>query len=192
MSLSFHGYIDRISKCLRTALVTNKNGDNIDFDDAINWCVNSTRQTTDDGNKIIFIGNGGSAGISSHLAIDYSKNGNMRSLAFNDGPALTCIGNDLGYEYVFSKQLELHAKPNDMLVAISSSGESENILNAVKIAQSKNCKILTFSGFKETNLLRDMGDMNFYVNSNEYGFVEISHLTLGHCILDTAMGLFKV
>ena len=87
------------------------------------------------GNKIIFIGNGGSAGIASHLAIDFSKNGGLRALAFNDPSALTCLGNDLGYENVFAKQLEFHARPGDLLIAISSSGTSPNILSAVKEAR---------------------------------------------------------
>ena len=89
----------------------------------------------DAGSKIIFVGNGGSAGIASHLAIDFSKNGGLRALAFNDPAALTCLGNDLGYENVFAKQLDFHARPGDLLIAISSSGRSPNILGAVKMAR---------------------------------------------------------
>src|SRR5262245_65309265 len=80
------------------------------------------------GNTIMFIGNGGSAGIASHLAIDFAKNGGLRALALNDAAALTCLGNDLGYEAVFAKQLDFHARPGDMLIAISSSGMSANII----------------------------------------------------------------
>ena len=72
----------------------------------------------------MFVGNGGSAGIASHLAIDFSKNGGLRSLAFNDASALTCLGNDLGYENVFAKQIDFHARAGDLLIAISSSGRS--------------------------------------------------------------------
>jgi D-sedoheptulose 7-phosphate isomerase len=115
------------------------------------------------GNKIIFVGNGGSAGIASHLAIDFSKNGGLRSLAFNDASALTCLGNDLGYENVFAKQLDFHARPGDLLIAISSSGRSPNILNAVKAARAHDCKVVTFSGFTEENDLRKTGDVNFYI-----------------------------
>jgi D-sedoheptulose 7-phosphate isomerase len=146
------------------------------------------RETHNRGNKLMFIGNGGSAGICSHMAIDYSKNGGMRSLAFNDGAALTCLGNDYGYENVFSKQIELHARANDMLIAISSSGQSENILRAVHTARKMNCYILTLSGFKASNPLRTLGDINLYVDSSEYGFVEITHLSLCHAILDLEQG----
>jgi D-sedoheptulose 7-phosphate isomerase len=136
----------------------------------------------------MFVGNGGSAGIASHLAIDFSKNGGLRSLAFNDSSALTCLGNDLGYENVFAKQLEFHARPGDLLIAISSSGRSPNILAAVKTARARNCKVVTFSGFTEENDLRKTGDINFFVRSREYGFVEVSHLALCHAVLDIDMG----
>ena len=88
----------------------------------------------------MFIGNGGSAGIASHLAIDFSKNGGLRALAFNDPSALTCLGNDLGYENVFAKQIELHGRAGDLLIAISSSGRSPNILNAVEAARCRDCQ----------------------------------------------------
>ena len=150
----------------------------------------AAHQSHDAGNKIIFIGNGGSAGIASHLAIDFSKNGGLRALAFNDPSALTCLGNDLGYENVFAKQLEFHARPGDVLVAISSSGKSPNILGAVKMARTRDCRVVTYSGFSETNDLRKTGDVNFYVRGQdmEYGFVEVAHLALCHAVLDIDMG----
>src|SRR6516164_7294600 len=99
-------------------------------------------------------------------------------------PALTCLGNDLGYENVFAKQLDLHARPGDFLIAISSSGRSPNILGAVKAARAQDCRIVTFSGFAAENELRRTGDLNFYVRSHEYGFVELAHLALCHAVLD--------
>src|SRR5580692_9341275 len=152
--------------------------------DGCEWMRNSAHEAHRAGNKIMFIGNGGSAGIASHLAIDFSKNGGLRSLAFNDPAALTCLGNDLGYENVFAKQIDLHARPGDLLMAISSSGKSPNILKAVDVAREKGCAVYTFSGFSPDNPLRTFGDLNFYVNSGEYGFVEITHLALCHSLLD--------
>src|SRR6185295_3206162 len=110
-----------------------------------------------------FVGNGGSAGICSHLAIDFSKNGGLRSLAFNDPSALTCLGNDLGYENVFAKQIDFHGRPGDLLIAISSSGRSPNILSAVAKARERECSVVTLSGFGDDNGLRRTGDVNFYV-----------------------------
>ena len=160
----------------------------LSLDDAIGRFVALAQGVHESGNKVMFIGNGGSAGTASHMAIDYSKNGNIRSQAFNDSSALTCLGNDLGYENVFAKQIELHARSGDLLVAISSSGNSENILNGVERAREAGCKVITLSGFGEDNKLRGLGDTNFYVPSQEYGFVEITHLALCHAVVDFAMG----
>jgi D-sedoheptulose 7-phosphate isomerase len=136
--------------------------------------------------KVIFIGNGGSAAIASHQSVDYWKNGGMRAIAFNDTSLLTCIGNDYGYPYVFEKPVEMFADSGDVLIAISSSGKSENILNGAKMARTVGCSVITMSGFKPDNPLRSLGDVNFYVPAptGAYGFVEIAHLTLCHCIVD--------
>jgi D-sedoheptulose 7-phosphate isomerase len=138
-------------------------------------------------NKIMFVGNGGSASIASHMAIDFSKNGGLRALAFNDSAALTCLGNDLGYDSVFEEQIALQARRGDVLMAISSSGRSANILRAVKAASVVGCDVITYSGFTEDNPLRQMGKINFYLSSSEYGFVEVGHLTLMHGLLDLVM-----
>ena len=138
--------------------------------------------------KIMFIGNGGSAAVASHMAADYGKNGGFRATAFNDGAALTCIGNDLGYENVFRKQIEMLAYPKDLLVAISSSGSSANIVAGVDAARRIGCRVITLSGFEPDNQVRRMGDVNFYVQNSEYGFVEISHLAICHAVLDVSMG----
>ena len=120
----------------------------------------------------------------------FPRTAGLRALAFNDPSALTCLGNDLGYENVFAKQLEFHARPGDLLIAISSSGMSPNILGAVKEARARGCKVVTYSGFSESNALRRTGDVNFYVRGQdkEYGFVEVAHLALCHAVLDIDMG----
>jgi len=134
--------------------------------------------------KLMFIGNGGSASIASHQAVDFWKNGSVRALTFNDMSLLTCLSNDCGYEHVFGEPIKRFADRGDILISISSSGRSANILNGVKAARGKGCKIITLSGFNKGNPLRKLGDINFYVPSKEYGIVEITHLALCHCILD--------
>jgi D-sedoheptulose 7-phosphate isomerase len=181
-------YFATLGDVLRGAEVTDRAAKSIALAEGCEWVRNAAHDAHSAGNKIIFVGNGGSAGIASHLAIDFSKNGGLRSLAFNDASALTCLGNDLGYENVFAKQLDFHARPGDLLIAISSSGKSPNILNAVKAARAHGCKVVTFSGFTEANDLRKSGDVNFYVRSGEYGFVEVAHLALCHAVLDIDMG----
>jgi len=181
-------YFDTLAELLHGTAVTTHDGTPLSLDQGIDWMRRAAAETHACGHKIMFVGNGGSAGISSHMAIDYSKNGGLRATAFNDPAALTCLGNDLGYEQVFAKQLELHLRSGDLLVAISSSGRSPNILNAVAVARSGGCRIATLSGFYADNELRRIGDINFYVGSTQYGFVEIAHLALCHAVLDIEMG----
>jgi len=181
-------YLDSLAQIAGSTEATGPNRHPMPIDEAVEWAVTRARRAHDDGNKLMFIGNGGSAAIASHLAIDFSKNGGMRAMAFNDGAALTCLGNDLGYENVFAQQVALHGRAGDLMVAISSSGRSANILNGVAAARQNGAEVLTLSGFRPDNPLRTMGELNLYVPSSEYGFVEISHLTLGHAILDLAMG----
>lgn len=149
--------------------------------------VSALRSSKEPENKVMLIGNGGSAAIASHIAVDFWKNGGIRSTAFNDSSLLTCLGNDFGYSYVFSKPIEMFADRGDVLIAISSSGKSENILNGVKAAESKGCRIITMSGFKPDNPLRFMGELNFYVPSMSYGYVELTHNALCHCVVDVVV-----
>ena len=181
-------YFDTLADLIRRTATTDGSAKALPLEEGFERVRHAAHAAHDAGNKIVFIGNGGSAGIASHLAIDFSKNGRLRALAFNDPSALTCLGNDLGYENVFAMQLEFHARPGDVLVAISSAGRSPNILAAVERARARDCRVVTFSGFTEDNDLRRTGDVNFFVRSAEYGFVEIAHLALCHAILDLDMG----
>jgi len=181
-------YFTDLARLGSAALVTTKSGATASVDELASWTIATARTAHENGRKLMFIGNGGSAAIASHMAVDYGKNGGMRALSFNDGAVLTCLGNDLGFENVFAKQMEMHANHGDLLIAISSSGQSANILNAVAIGRERGCNIITMSGFEPTNPLRQLGDFNLYIPSSSYGFVEISHLAVCHCILDTAMG----
>lgn len=135
-------------------------------------------------NKLIFIGNGASASISSHMSTDFWKNGGVRAVSFNDAALLTCVSNDFGYEYVFEKPIGMFAEKGDVLFAISSSGRSENIIKGVQTARSKGCKVVTLSGLYSDNLLRTLGDINFFVPSKTYGHTEVVHHYICHCILD--------
>jgi D-sedoheptulose 7-phosphate isomerase len=182
-------YFVTLSDLLCQVEVTSQAGGRIEFADAATALMARARATHAAGNKLIFVGNGGSAAIASHMATDYSKNGGVRALALNDASMLTCLGNDLGYDRVFAKQIELHARTGDLVIAISSSGRSTNILNAVDAAAAAGCAIATMSGFTADNPLRRRGEWNFYVASDRYGFVEIGHLTICHAVLDFLCGL---
>jgi D-sedoheptulose 7-phosphate isomerase len=182
-------YFATLSDLLCRVEVTSPTGQRVEFADAATALMAAARATHAAGNKLIFVGNGGSAAIASHMATDYSKNGDVRSIALNDASMLTCLGNDLGYDRVFAKQIELHARAGDLVIAISSSGRSANILNAVDAAIAAGCTIATMSGFTPDNPLRRKGRWNFFVASDRYGFVEIGHLTICHAVLDFLCGL---
>ena len=138
-------------------------------------------------NKIMFIGNGGSAAIANHQAIDYTNNGGFKAITFNESSFLTCMANDYGYDQVFARPIRTFAEEGDALIAISSSGKSRNILEGVKAAKEKKCCVITLSGFSHLNPLRQQGDINFYVPNNNYGLVEILHLSILHALLDSFM-----
>ncbi len=179
-----YNYLKELKANLDNIAVTDHYGNNLDFCLGIDKAAELIVKRTAAGNKLMFIGNGASAAISSHMSTDYWKNGGMRAVAFNDGALLTCISNDFGYEQVFEKPIGMFADPADILIAISSSGQSKNILLGVEAARRKSCEILTLSGFKPDNPLRSLGDYNFYVPAHQYGPVEIVHHAVCHCLLD--------
>lgn len=137
--------------------------------------------------KIMFIGNGGSAAIAEHMATDYTKAGHMRAQAFNSGSLLTCLANDYSFDEVFSRAVGLYADENDILVAISSSGASRDILLGAEAGKER-CCVVTLSGFHPDNPLRLLGYYNIYVPSLNYGTVEIAHYMILHALLDHIAG----
>ncbi len=183
-----NSYFNGLAEAIKGTRCTDGESNELGCGAGIEKVIKLARSTAQSNNKVLFCGNGGSAAICSHMATDFFKNGRVPALALNDSSALTCLGNDFGYEFVFSKQIEMLAKPQDIIIAISSSGRSQNILNGVSAGQNANCPVITFSGFSDDNPLRSMGDINFYVAASDYGFVETAHLALISAILDIHMG----
>ena len=181
-------YFELLDRVTREAECTGLKAEALTLDQAFARVLDMAHAAHESDNKIMFAGNGGSAGICSHMAIDFTKNGGMRATALNDSSTLTALGNDLGYENVFAKQVEWQGRSGDLLIAISSSGRSPNIIKAVSAARAKGCGVATFSGFTDDNPLRSSGDVNFYIRAREYGFVEVAHQALIHAILDLDMG----
>lgn len=179
-------YIIQLGKIALSSQITSENIDGkiFSYSDGIEAMCSMVSELSKRNAKLLFIGNGGSAGISSHCAIDFWRNGRIPAMCFNDGALLTCISNDFGYEEVFAKPIEMFATEGDLLIAISSSGSSENILNGAKMASSKGCGVITLSGFSEDNPLRRLGDLNLFVPSVSYGYVELAHQIALHTVLD--------
>lgn len=192
MAARISDYFDRVGELGALAEATDEAGRPLGLDKAIARAVDLALAAKQSRAHVIFIGNGGSAGIAGHMATDWLKNGGFAALSFNDPAQLTCIANDLGYEQVFAVPIERLGRAGDLLFAISSSGRSPNILNAAEAARRTGMTVVTLSGFDADNPLRRLGDVNLWLPEGHYGFVEIGHLTLLHAILDIAMGWRQV
>ena len=125
--------------------------------------------------KIVIVGNGGSAAIASHISVDFTKVAKVRCVNFNEASLLTCFSNDYGYENWVSNAINFYANKDDLIILISSSGRSKNIINGAKQARKMKCSLITFSGFEKNNPLSKLGHQNFWVNSKTYNFVENVH-----------------
>jgi len=180
-------YIDRIQDALSRMAVTSDNGDVLDHETGLSrWCE-WTRKVKREARTMFFIGNGASAMMASHMAVDSSKNGGVRSLAFNDAALLTAVSNDIAYDQSFAFPLKRFADNGDLLITISSSGNSPNVIEAITVAREIGLQVVTLSGMKPQNRSRQLGDLNFYIPAATYGLVESCHQTLLHCWLDKFM-----
>jgi D-sedoheptulose 7-phosphate isomerase len=140
--------------------------------------------------KIILIGNGGSAAIASHIAVDLSKNAKIRAINFNEADLITCLSNDYGHEKWMSSALNIYCDKGDVVILISSSGTSKNILKAAEWCRRNKIKFITFSGNDKNNSLKKINKkgINFWVNSRAYNYIEAIHLLLLMSITDCIIG----
>ena len=141
-------------------------------------------------NKIIILGNGGSASISTHVSVDLSKNAGIRSTNFNEANLITCLANDYGHDNWMKEALRIHCKKKDIVIFISSSGESPNILNASNWCNKNKVKMITLTGFKKNNSLQknNKKGINFWINSKAYNHVELCHLYILLSAVDMIIG----
>lgn len=140
-----------------------------------------------DANNIFIIGNGGSASTAAHMAVDFVKAG-LPAVALVEPGQLTAFGNDNGYENVFLEQLRVLIHPDDLLIAISASGNSPNILRAVEYANGFGIVTIGFAGFGGGELA-ELVDLSVVASSKNYGVVEDFHLSLGHIISQYIRGI---
>ncbi len=134
--------------------------------------------------KVFIVGNGGSSGIASHHMVDLVNVLNLAAFTLSDSNLITCMGNDYGYQHTYARPLNTLASEKDLLIAISSSGQSENILETCRVMRAKKGSIITLSGFKEDNPLRAMGDINVWTGIADYGLVESAHFFILHTLVD--------
>ena len=146
------------------------------------------KKTSNYGGKIILMGNGASASIASHVAVDLTKAAGIRAINFNEANLITCLANDYGYENWMFKAVEQYSDNGDTVILISSSGNSPNVLKAGEFALTKGLNVVTFSGFVETNPLRSIGQLNFWVDSKSYNVVENTHQIWLLSVCDAIIG----
>lgn len=182
----FSQRLDLLQNVLKKCEYTTKK-EKISEEKAIHLALGLLMKTRNQKGSVYVVGNGGSAGIASHFAIDLLNVFKISAHTLYDSNQMTCLANDYGYDKVFSIPLKTMLNPADLLVAISSSGKSPNILNAVQTAKEMEINIITLSGFLETNPLRKLGDLNFWLDAKDYGLVETGHFFLLHTIIDFAM-----
>ena len=180
-------YLNALSELVLTTQVTDVHGAALSLDEGAERGVQMILSAGADSRKVMLAGNGGSAAIVSHMQNDICKAVGVRGIVFTEQPLLTALTNDDGYEAVFERPVQLWAEPGDLMLTISSSGKSENILRAVQAASARGCRIITLSGLGTDNPLRRTGHLNFYVPSQVYGYVEAAHSVLAHFLTDSAM-----
>ena len=184
-------YSRSITQALGSVQVTGASQDAAGWDRGLEILLEWTRSVCDADGTLHFVGNGASANMASHMAVDWTKNARVRAFAYNDVAFLTAIGNDLGYDQVFAGPVEWYGSPRDVLATISSSGNSPSVLKAIDAARRKGCRVVTFSGMEAGNASRRLGDLNVFVPALTYGIVECTHQVLLHSWLDAFMNVHE-
>ena len=160
----FSKYFETINQCLKSIK-----------SEQLEQAASMVLTTHQSGNKIILVGNCGSAAMASHVSVDFTKAAGIRAINFNESDLITCFANDYGYEHWVAKAINFFADPDDLVVLISSSGNSKNIINGAIQAKEMDLSTITLSGFSKDNSLSKLGDLNLWIGSNSYNIVEMTH-----------------
>ncbi len=192
MNLSFNDRLSNFKSVLSNVRITNSSALESSIEDGLHNFYIALSKLKDTLGCLYIIGNGGSAGVASHAATDFFNVAKIKTFTLHESSLLTCMTNDYGYENGFARMLDQVINKNDVLIAISSSGNSINIRNAADIAKKHQANIITLSGFSKDNSLRKMGNINIWLDSDDYGFVEIGHQFLLHNIADRFNPKFNI
>ncbi len=158
----------------------------VSLDNGVEHAGEIIQKTIASKSSIWWVGNGGSASICSHLSQDLLNKLGAKSIFLGDPSLITCMTNDYGYNNVYSRPLEIFVQPGDLLIAISSSGNSENILACADMAIKKGMNLITLSGLSDNNRLWNMKcNLSFFISSNLYGIVEVAHEAILHSIIES-------
>jgi D-sedoheptulose 7-phosphate isomerase len=184
MNLTLSTRIEKFAQIIRLAKITNSHNKNCELEVEITSLQKRLLQLKNNQKNLYIIGNGGSAGIAAHAVTDFFNVAKIRATTLHESSLLTCMANDFGYENAFAIMLSQLLNQSDVLIVISSSGNSMNMRNAAKIAKDKGAYVITLTGFSSDNPLRNLGDINIWLESDDYGFIEIGHQFILHNIAD--------
>lgn len=176
--------VNSLSETLRSLTATDHKGAEIDFNRAFEQWKNNALEVRSTRKKVFLVGNGASASMASHIAADLAKNAHIHTEVFSDLSLITAIANDISYEEVFAEPVRRRLTEGDMLVAISSSGQSPNIIKAIKEAKKMGGLVVTLSAMQPENLSRKEGILNFFVPATTYGMAESCHAAILHYWVD--------
>jgi len=185
---NYKQYLDSFEKVLLGLVATDESQKEINLEEAYKLFSDLLDSVKSQNHSVFLIGNGGSSGIISHTSVDLLNSCMIKAFPLTDNSQLTCFANDFGYENVYSKPLETLLSRGDLLIAVSSSGNSKNIVNAAKLARDKGNAVISLTGFRSDNSLRQCGNLNFWLNSSSYGIVEIGHAFILHYLTDRFSG----
>jgi D-sedoheptulose 7-phosphate isomerase len=181
MNFSLENYFDKYSKLLEL---------NPEIISKLNLLKKNCVDASSKGRSIFVLGNGGSAAMASHFTVDMTKNAEIRAINFNEADLITCFANDYGFEFWMLEAIRMYSKEKDIVILISSSGKSKNILNAAKWTLKNKRKLITFSGMNPKNPLRmlNKNGLNFWVDSMAYNQIEMVHHIWLLAIVDMIIG----
>lgn len=154
------------------------------LDDGIARAVTLLRVTRSERVKALIFGNGGSMCVADHIANDFSFCADWKSWALSSGANISSLGNDEGFEHVFSRQIESIARRGDIAIAISCSGKSPNVLAGARAARALGMALITLSAQDAGNELATLGDVNFWVDTPHMGLAQVAHLVILHAVCD--------
>ena len=184
MDMTLSKRVGVFAEIITNSICTNVSHICLDLEFALTKVMERLREIRSQNHTLFIVGNGGSAAVASHALVDFINVAKIRTQVLHESSLITCMANDFGYENAYSQILSTCINADDMLIAISSSGKSLNICNAAKAAKEKGATIITLTGFGDHNPLRKLGDYNFWLDSQDYGYVEVGHQFILHNLAD--------
>tara|TARA_X000000950_G_scaffold180078_1_gene218412 strand:- start:34602 stop:35171 length:570 start_codon:yes stop_codon:yes gene_type:complete len=162
----------------------------INFEKEIIKSVSLLKNCKKNKKKVIIFGNGASASIANHVSVDLTKNSKYRAVNFNESNLITCFSNDYGYKNWIKEALNFYYDKGDVVILVSSSGNSENIVKAAKWCKQKKIKLISLTGHKKNNALNKINQngISFWINNMSYNYVETAHLFILLCLVDALVG----